>query len=265
MKVCVCGACGKMGSEVVKSLKKENDMVLVGAVDIFNIGRSIGDIIGTDDVIVISDNLKKTLEESKPDIMIELTSPKSVYSNTKIALEYGIPVVIGATGLTNKQIVILEKIADEKGIGVLWATNFAIGAILMMEFAVKAAKYFKNVEIIEYHHDNKLDAPSGTSLKTASLIEKVKESHKLGNSEEKELTLRARGAEIDGVRIHSVRLPGFIAHQEVIFGDVGQVFTIRHDSMNRESFMPGVIMACRNLIGKKGFIEGLEGLGNLTL
>lgn len=261
MKVCVCGACGKMGSEVVKTFKKEEDMVLVGAVDVFHIGESIGDIVGTDDTIVVSDNLKKVLEESKPDVMIELTSPKSVYNNAKTALECDVPVIIGTTGLTTEQVAILGKIATEKGIGVLWATNFAIGAILMMELAAKAAKYFKNVEIIEYHHNNKLDAPSGTSLTTAGLIEKVRESsHKQSNPEEKELILGARGAEVDGFRIHSVRLPGFVAHQEVIFGDVGQILTIRHDSMSRESFMPGVMMACRNLIGKKGFIQGLDKL-----
>lgn len=260
MRVCVCGACGKMGTEVIKNLKKENDMILVGAVDILYIGKRVKDIIGTDDVIVISNNLKKVLKESKPDIMIELTSPKSVYNNTKIALECGIPVVIGTTGLTSKQALILGKIATEKDIGVLWATNFAIGAILMMEFAAKAAKYFKNVEIIEYHHDNKLDAPSGTSLKTADLIKKIKEIHKQGNIEEKELILGARGADVDGFRIHSVRLPGFIAHQEVIFGDVGQILTIRHDSMNRESFMPGIMMSCRKLIGKKGLVKGLDKL-----
>ena len=260
MKVCVCGACGKMGSEVVRTINKEDDMVLAGAVDAFHVGESIGDIAGTDDVIVVSDNLKKVLEDSKPDVMVELTSPKSVYENAKTALECGVPVVIGATGLKTEQVATLEKIALDKGIAVLWATNFAIGAILMMEFATKAAKYFKNVEIVEYHHDNKLDAPSGTSLTTAGLIEKVRESRKQGNPEEKELVSGARGAEVDGFRIHSVRLPGFVAHQEVIFGDVGQVLTIRHDSMNRESFMPGVMMACRNIIGKKGFIEGLDKL-----
>lgn len=260
MKVCVCGACGKMGSEVVRTLAEEDDMTLAGAVDAFRVGESIGKIAGTDDTLLVSDDLKKVLTESKPDVMVELTSPKSVYSNAKTALECGVPVVIGATGLTKEQVNNLEAIANEKGIGVLWATNFAIGAILMMDFAAKAAKYFKNVEIIEYHHDNKLDAPSGTSLTTAGLIEKVRESHKQGHPEEKELIPGARGAEVDGFRVHSVRLPGFVAHQEVIFGDVGQVLTIRHDSMNRESFMPGVMLACRNLIGKSGLIEGLDKL-----
>lgn len=258
IKVCVNGACGKMGSEVVRSIEKEDGLTLVGAVDVSNIGTSIGEITGTKDTLLIESDLGKVIDETKPDVVVEFTGPKWVYNNSKLILEKGVPVVIGTTGLSREQVADLDALSREKGIGVLWGTNFAIGAILMMEFAKKAAHYFKNVEIIEYHHDQKLDAPSGTSLTTEGLIKEVRGVMSQGHPDEKELVPGARGAEVDGIHIHSVRLPGFIAHQEVIFGDPGQILTIRHDSMNRASFMPGVMLACKEIIGKVGFIEGLD-------
>ena len=260
LRVCVSGACGKMGSEVVRAIAKSDGVVLAAAVDMSRIGEAIGDIAGTADRVPVREDLKAVLDEGGIDVVVDFTSHRSIYRNSKTVLEAGVPIVIGTTGFTGEQVREMEALCLEKGVGALWATNFAIGAILMMEFAGKAAKYFSNVEIIEYHHDNKLDAPSGTSLTTAGIIKEIRKHKMQGHPEEKELIPGARGAEYDGFRIHSVRLPGFVAHQEVIFGDLGQVLTIRHDSMNRESFMPGVILACREIVRRKGFIEGLDKL-----
>ncbi len=260
LRICVSGACGKMGSEVVRTISKNEGVVLKAAVDFINIGKNIGEIAGTKDDILVQGDLKEALSKGNIDVVVDFTNHKVIYDNSKTVLEMGIPMVIGTTGLTNEQVNELKTICEQKQVGALWATNFAIGAILMMEFAGKAAKYFDNVEIIEYHHDNKLDAPSGTSLTTAGIIKEIRKSKKQGHPDEKEILAGARGADYDGFKIHSVRLPGFIAHQEVIFGDVGQILTIRHDSMNRESFMPGVILGCKEIIKRKGFIEGLDKL-----
>ncbi|MCI0501991.1 MAG: 4-hydroxy-tetrahydrodipicolinate reductase [Fusobacteria bacterium] len=260
LRVCVSGACGKMGSEVVRAIAKNDGVVLTAAVDFNNVGKSIGEIANTADQVIIEKSLKDALVKGNVDVVVDFTNHSCIYENTKNVLEAGIPIVIGTTGFTKEQVVEIKEICQNKKIGALWATNFAIGAILMMEFAGKAAKYFDDVEIIEYHHDNKLDAPSGTSLTTANIIKEVRKSKQQGHPEEKELIQGARGADFDGFRIHSVRMPGFIAHQEVIFGSLGQILTIRHDSMNRESFMPGVILACKKIVLENKFIEGLDKL-----
>ena len=154
----------------------------------------------------------------------------------------------------------LEALSKENDTPVFIAPNFAIGAVLMMLMARQAAKYMPEVEIIELHHDRKLDAPSGTALETANMISEVREAHKQGHPEEKEKIAGARGAQVNGIPIHSVRLPGYVAHQEVIFGGLGQTLTIRHDSLDRESFMPGVVLACKKILGLKGLVIGLDKL-----
>lgn len=260
LRVCVSGACGKMGSEVVRALAKNEGVRLQAAVDFSNVGKNIGEIAGTSDSVIIKGSLKEALEAGDIDVVVDFTNHKAIYDNTMTVLNAGVPIVIGTTGFTPEQVEEVRQLCEKKQVGALWATNFAIGAILMMEFAGKAAKYFNNVEIIEYHHDNKLDAPSGTSLTTAGIIKEVRKQRKQGHPDEKELIEGARGADYDGFRIHSVRLPGFIAHQEVIFGDLGQILTIRHDSMNRESFMPGVILGCKEIVKRNTFIEGLDKL-----
>lgn len=258
IRVLVSGACGKMGSEVVRAVAASEGVRLVGAVDRSHVGEPIGTVAGTPDKVLVQGSLKEALDQGGIDVVVDFTSHQSIYANAKEVLSYGVPMVIGTTGFTPEQVEEIREICKKQGTGVLWATNFAIGAILMMRFAGEAAKYFPDVEIIEYHHDKKLDAPSGTSLTTAGIIKEVREARKQGHPEEKELISGARGADVEGFRIHSVRLPGYVAHQEVIFGGLGQVLTIRHDSLNRESFMPGVILACRRIVSEKTFIEGLD-------
>ncbi|SQC69780.1 Dihydrodipicolinate reductase [Listeria fleischmannii subsp. fleischmannii] len=186
--------------------------------------------------------------------------PSVAYSNTKQIIQHGARAVVGTTGFTSEQIKELQTLSSEKKVGSLIAPNFAVGAVLMMQFAEKAAEYFPNVEIIELHHDKKLDAPSGTAVKTAEMMAKTREKIKQGANGEVESIQGARGADYEGMRIHSVRLPGLVAHQEVIFGDVGQGLTIRHDSYDRISFMSGVALAIRKTAEYDTLIYGLENI-----
>lgn len=216
IKVLVNGAKGKMGQETVKAVQKEIDLTLVGLTD-------------------AGDDLAQTIKETTADVVVDFTTPQSVMKNIRIIMENGAHGVIGTTGTTEANLREVKELADKYKVNCLIAPNFAIGAVLMMQFAQEAIKYMPNAEIIEFHHETKVDKPSGTAVKTAHLM----------------------GREVP---IHSVRLPGLVAHQEVIFGGVGQTLTIRHDSISRESFMPGVILAIRKIAKAKGLVHGLEHL-----
>ena len=258
IKVLVSGACGRMGQAVVKAVSEDKDLQLVSAVDIKG-GQDIGEVvgIGTTGVIVETD-LQSALESKKPDVMVDFTRPDVVFGDACTALKAHVSPVIGTTGLSVEQQNELAALAEENDTPAFIAPNFAIGAVLMMLMSRQAAKYLPDVEIIELHHDKKLDAPSGTAIRTAEMIQEVRASKVQGNPDEKEKLAGARGANFDGMHIHSVRLPGYVAHQEVIFGGLGQTLTIRHDSLNRESFMPGVVLACKRIQGLKGLTIGLD-------
>ena len=210
--------------------------------------------------MLVETDLAAALERLKPEVMIDFTRPDVVFGNVVTALKHKVSPVVGTTGLSDDQKAEIEKLAIENGTPAFIAPNFAIGAVLMMVMCKQAAKYMPDVEIIELHHDKKLDAPSGTAVQTAAMIAEVRQSHKQGHPDEKEKLTGARGAEYDGMHIHSVRLPGYVAHQEVIFGGLGQTLTIRHDSMNRESFMPGVVLAAQKVRGLDGLTIGLDKL-----
>jgi len=259
IRVIVTGAAGRMGREVIKAVLKEKDLNLVGAIDVKEIGADAGEMVGsTSNGVKIQADLRKVLENTQPHVLVDFTNPQAVIRNAKTALNHGVSPVIGTTGLDEIEIQELRRVADKNNLGVLIAPNFALGAVLMMDFTRRAARYFKHIEIIELHHDQKIDAPSGTALKTAQMIEEEREPFRQGHPEEYEKIQGARGGEWKGIRIHSVRLPGLIAHQEVIFGALGQVLTIRHDSLSRESFMPGVILGIRKILDLKGVVVGLE-------
>lgn len=261
IRVAVVGALGKMGQESCKAILNAEGMELVGAIDNREIGNSFATILGRPDLsIFFSADLEETLKEVKPDVLVDFTRPGIVQGNTEIALQYGVRPVIGTTGMTTSEIERFINLSDEKKIGGLIVPNFAIGALLMIKFAAEAAKYFPHVEIIELHHDQKMDAPSGTALKTAEAIEGVRGSMPQGMPSEFEKIEGVRGGNYEGMRIHSVRLPGYVAHQEVLFGGVGQTLSIRHDSISRESFMPGLILAIRKVMGLERIIYGLENL-----
>lgn len=249
-----------MGRAVLKAVAEAKDLELVGAVDITG-GADAGELAGVGaNGVKVETDLKAALNRLQPEVMIDFTRPDVVYGNVITALQAKVSPVVGTTGLSDEQKADIRKLAEENDTPAFIAPNFAIGAVLMMVMAKQAAKYMPEVEIIELHHDKKLDAPSGTAVQTAAMIAEVRAAHKQGHPEEKEKLSGARGADYEGMHIHSVRLPGYVAHQEVIFGGLGQTLTIRHDSLNRESFMPGVVLAAEKVRSLKGLTVGLDKL-----
>jgi len=263
IKIVVNGAAGKMGREVVKAISNEKDMKLVGAVDMDQTGldAGLGAGIGATNVPITKD-LKGAIQEAKPDVVIDFTHPNVVMANVRTILDNKANAIVGTTGLSDDNLSEIKTLCEKNGVNCIVAPNFAIGAVLMMMFSRTAAKHLPNVEIIELHHDKKADAPSGTALKTAEMILQSDAAKGLvkGRDAEIEKLAGARGGDMGGIHIHSVRLPGFVASQEVIFGGLGQTLKIRHDSISRESFMPGVIMAVRKIKSLKGLVYGLENI-----
>ena len=246
IKVAVCGAYGKMGKEVCAAVEDAQDLSLAAKIDIQ------GDVY-------------KTIEEAKKacdfDVVVDFTQPKSIYENALYCLKNGIKIVIGTTGLKDEEIENLKKLSKENNTGCFIAPNFSTGAVLMMMFAQAAAKFFDNAEIIELHHNQKKDAPSGTAIKTAQMMAEAKQSFKKGNCPETEIIAGSRGGtSYSDIQIHSVRMPGFMASQEVIFGSAGQTFKIRHDSTDRKCYMDGVLLAVRHVVKDNDFTYGLENL-----
>ena len=241
IRVLVNGAKGRMGQEVVKAVTAASDLELVDQTD-------------------LGDDLIARIKASQAQAVVDFTTAAVAFENTRKILEAGVHPVVGTSGLLAEQVAKLQQLAQDKGIGGLIAPNFAIGAVLLMKYAQDAAKYLPDVEVIELHHNRKADAPSGTAVKTAQLIAEARQEIPKALVEEKELFEGARGSEVHGVRVHSLRLPGLVAHQEVIFGGTGETLTIRHDSIHRESFMPGVCLACRKVIGTQQLFYGLEHL-----
>lgn len=252
IKVIVAGFKGRMGSTAVDMIKNDSELELAALLDPFAAEKEI------DGVPVFTD--KSDLVGLDAEVWVDFTIPKVAYENTHFALENGFRPVVGTTGFTQEQIADLMTLSAAKKLGGLIAPNFAIGAVLLMEFAAKASKYFPDLEIIELHHDKKKDAPSGTAVKTAELIREARAYKKQGAADEEETLAGARGAEFDGFRIHSVRLPGLVAHQEVIFGAQGEGLTLRHDSYDRISFMNGVNLGIKEVVQREQLVYGLEHL-----
>mgnify|MGYP000014396507 CR=1 FL=1 len=259
IRVLVSGCCGRVGQEVVKMVMKDAHMQLVGAVDQNQIGKDIGVVVGADAAgVPVEGNLAEAIANRKPQVMVDFTTPAVVMNNIRTAIGAGVHVVVGTTGISQSDLEEIRGLCAVHGANALIAPNFAVGALLMMRFAAMAAKYFSQVEIIELHHDRKLDAPSGTSIKTAEMILAARGEAAERSVGEEEKIKGVRGGEMNGVHLHSVRLPGLIAHQEVIFGGEGQILTIRHDSLSRESFMPGVALAVKKIMDRPGLTYGLE-------
>lgn len=252
IKVIIAGFKGKMGQAAYKMVTEDPELALAGLLDPFTDEKEVAGVPVF--------NAKEELAGLQADVWIDFTTPKVAYDNTRFALENGFAPVVGTTGFTPEQIEDLTQLSRQKSLGGLIAPNFALGAVLLMQFAAQAAKYFPDVEIIELHHDNKKDAPSGTAIKTAELISKVRTSKQQGAADEEESLAGARGAAFDGMRIHSVRLPGLVAHQEVIFGSQGEGLTLRHDSYDRVSFMTGVNLGIKEVVKRSELVYGLEHL-----
>lgn len=248
IKVAVCGACGKMGQEVVNAVNADSELKLVAKID----------ICGGEGIFSSIEEAKNSLDF---DVLVDFTQPASIFENAKYCIKNGIRPVIGTTGLSDIQLDELKKLSEAKKVSCLIAPNFTTGAVLMMQFAKQAAKFFDNAEIIELHHNQKKDAPSGTAIKTAQLMAEENKCFSTGNCVEEELIEGSRGGNsYSDIRIHSVRMPGYIASQEVIFGASGQVFKLRHDSMDRTCYMKGVVMSIKYVISNNGFVYGLENI-----
>ncbi|GIP37442.1 4-hydroxy-tetrahydrodipicolinate reductase [Paenibacillus sp. J31TS4] len=248
-----------MGREVVKMVLEDPELRLAAAVAHSTSGMDAGSMVGKETCgVPLTTDLELALVESKPDVLVDFTTPHSVMANTELAIRHGVRPVVGTTGFTPEQIEDLDRRCREAGIGGLIAPNFSIGAILMMKFAAQAASYMPHVEIIEYHGDQKLDAPSGTSVKTAEMIAANRQELRQGNPNEKETIEGSRGGYYEGFRIHSVRLPGVFAQQEVIFGGYGQTLKIRHDSYDRAGYMPGVNLSVKKVMQTTGMVYGFE-------
>ncbi len=263
--VVVNGALGRMGREIVKAIADADDMNLVGAVDRKPeaVGQDIGDIAGCGPLeIPVTTDLEATLVMAQNEgnaVMVDVTHPAKIYEQVRAAIAYGVRPVVGTTGLTPQQIMELAEFAEKASVGCLIIPNFAIGVILMQQAALRAAEYFDHVEIIEMHHNRKADAPSGTAVQTAQMLQQVKSSFNPLQVEETESMSGARGGTTDeGINIHSVRLPGLVAHQEIMFGAAGQVYTLRHDALDRVCFMPGVLLSIRKVLPLKSLLYGLD-------
>jgi 4-hydroxy-tetrahydrodipicolinate reductase len=241
LRVAVLGAKGRIGSEAVKAVEAAEDMELVAA-----LGR--GDSL-------------ESLAEAGAQVAVELTTPDSVMDNLDFCVRHGIHAVVGTTGWTEERLARLTGWLEQSPeTGVLIAPNFSLGAVLTMRFAQLAAPYFESVEVVELHHPNKVDAPSGTAARTAQLIAAARAQAGLGAQPDATATALegARGADVDGVRVHSVRLRGLLAHQEVLLGGEGETLTVRHDSLHHSSFMPGILLGARRVTAVPGLTFGLE-------
>ena len=243
IRVGVLGARGRMGRSVCEAVDAAADLDLVAMID-------VGDwLFGVAD--------------AGAQVLVDFTHPGVVMDNIRFAIDQGIHAVVGTTGFTRERIdTVREWLSDAPDLGVLIAPNFAIGAVLSMRFAQLAAPYYESVEVIELHHPGKADAPSGTAIRTAQLIAAAREAAGVGAVPDatSESLEGARGAAVDGIRVHGLRIAGLVAHQEIIFGTEGETLTIRHDSLHRRSFMPGVLLAVREIAARPGLTIGIEGL-----
>ena len=257
IKVAVHGASGKMGREVINALCREPELQLVGAVElkVSDNFLALPDGPGT---VPLSSNLEYILANCKPDVIIDFSNAQAAMSTSRIAVKQGISLVIGTTGLTAEELDEIDNLAKACNVGVVVATNFALGAIMMIHLAKIAARYFDYAEIIEQHHHLKADAPSGTALTTAKAMAAARGKPFCRPPEK--IPSQSRGQQIEGIAVHSVRLPGILARQEVILGGAGQTLSIKHDTVSRECYMPGVMLAAREVVRHKGLIYGLDTL-----
>lgn len=265
IRVAVAGAAGRMGRTVVRAVCEDPHTELAAAIDMAAIGEDSGRLAGVGATgVIVEPDLHAALAISGAEVLVDFTRASAAHENALAALRVGVSPVIGTTGMSADQLAEIDTGARRAGIGAFLAPNFAIGAVLMMLFARQAARYLPEVEIIEYHGPQKVDAPSGTAMRTLEMILESRGTPTAARPASEHLLLDgARGGNREGVRVHSVRLPGFVAHQECIFGDVGQSLTLRHDSTDRVSFMPGVLLACTRVRGLTGLVIGLEHLLDL--
>lgn len=240
LRVGVIGAAGRMGAEVCRAVEADPDLELAARVE--------------------RESSLDVLVRNRVEVAVDFTTPASVKDNVAFCIEHGIHAVVGTTGLSAEDLDEIDQRARTSAANVFVAPNFAIGAVLMMRFAAQAARHFDRAEIVERHHEKKVDSPSGTALRTASLMNEARPQGWARATQDNEALPRSRGADAAGIRIHSLRVPGSVAHQEVILGSKGETLTIRHDSVDRSCFMPGVLLAVKNVGSSRGLTVGLENL-----
>lgn len=265
LKVIVNGAAGRMGQAVCQAVLRENNLDLVGGVDPRLADGDLNELLCQSDKKLTSHTvLAEAISMDDCDVVVDFTVPKSVKLNIETTLRMGKHLVVGTTGISKEEIFGFSDIVEKSKGNLFVAPNFAIGAVLMMHLSKIVAKYMPDIEIIELHHNQKEDAPSGTSIMTAHQIAENMGKRAKSDVQEKEIVSGVRGGKVNNVNIHSIRLPGLIAHQEVIFGASGQTLRIKHDSIDRSSFMPGVIMAINAIPDLPGITYGLDKLMGLV-
>jgi 4-hydroxy-tetrahydrodipicolinate reductase len=260
IRVGVIGACGRMGQMVCRAVAEDPELVLVAAIDRSHVGESIGSMIGKPNLeVLIAEELHELLT-AEVEVAVDFTHPDVVRDDIEWAMAHAVDIVVGTTGLGDADLDRIRTVLESEGSesNIVVAPNFALGAVLMQRFAAEAVRFFPAAELIELHHDGKADAPSGTALATARRM--AQEGRADRHGPEAESVTGVRGGNVEGIRVHSVRLPGLVAHQEVILGAPGQTLTIRHDSMDRVSFMPGVVLAIKAVSSRPGLTVGLEPL-----
>lgn len=239
ISVLVNGAAGRMGQFCTQAVKNDPDLILVGQT-----GRA--------------DNLAAAIKSSQAQVVVDLTNAEAVAHNLQTIIEAGAHPVIGTTGLIKTHVEAFQKQCRQLNLGGIIAPNFALGAVLMMKHAREIAKYFSDVEIIEMHHNKKLDSPSGTAVRTAEMLAETLMAKDAAPQSNKEIIPGARGASYQDIAIHAIRLPGLVAHQQIIFGGMGETLTLRHDTIDRQCFMPGILLACKKVMGLRELVYGLE-------
>lgn len=261
IKVLLNGAAGRMGRTMAASILNEKDMELVAAVDMQCGGQDIGMLAGCDPCgVLVQTDLATAIQTANADVMLEFTHAQSVMKSLRVALSLGLSCVVGTSGMSLEDQKEAGALAEEHDAALFIAPNFALSAVLMMRFAAQAVKYFPNYEIIELHHDKKIDAPSGTAMATAQMMSANRAPFVQGDLNSFEVIPGSRGGDFQGARIHSVRLPGILAMQEVLLGGPGQTLSIKQESISRDCYFPGVALALRKIHTIKGMVIGLENL-----
>ena len=260
IRVLVSGAFGRMGRFVCRAVDGAPDMELVGAVDPAGVGHSLAEVLEGPCDMNISGHLAGWLDEIQPDVLVDFTVPGVGLDNLEAALTRGVACVVGTTGFSPTDIQVVENMSRKNSAPCIIAPNFSIGANLMMRFATEAARSFDYAEVIERHHENKLDSPSGTAVRTAELMAEARGKGFEVPPTEVDKAPGSRGGAVDSVHVHAVRMPGYVADQEVVLGGLGERLVISHVSISRECFMPGVLLAVRNVRSREGLVHGLEHL-----
>ncbi|MBQ6808938.1 MAG: 4-hydroxy-tetrahydrodipicolinate reductase [Firmicutes bacterium] len=261
LRVLVNGAAGKMGRSMSAGILAEEDMQLVAAVDQCCLGADLGELCGSGRCgVAVEADLAAAIEKSQPDVMLDFTVPAAVMDNLRVAQTHKLAAVVGTTGLTKENLEELRASCEKSGAPVFVASNFALGAVLLMRFAAEAARYLPEYEVLEIHNERKLDAPSGTALTTLNMMEAQRLEDSVGAANTRESVPGCRGGAYAGSHVHSLRLPGAVAIQEVIFGAPGQMLSLRHEATARDCFYPGVALALRKIKELKGLTLGLEHL-----